>query len=86
VNVAVAESETDPMPADMLQEYGIQLGKRSTREEMAEELRQMRDVELEQQQKVWRWLIVAAIGILIVETWLAGYLARPATQPVGAIR
>ena len=86
VNVAVTESETDPMPPDMLQEYGIQLGKRSTREEMAEELRQMRDLELEQQQKVWRWLIVAAIGILIVETWLAGYLARPARQPVEAVR
>jgi hypothetical protein len=86
VNVVGAESETDPLPAELLQEYGVQLGNRSTREEMAEEIRQMRDVELEQQQKVWRWLIVAAIGILIVETWLAGYLARPAAQATGAVR
>ena len=30
--------------------------------------------ELEQRQKLWRWLIVAALGVLVAETWLAGWL------------
>ena len=37
-----------------------------------EQLRQMHNIELENRQKLWRWLILAAIGILILETWLAG--------------
>ena len=37
----------------------------------------MQNAELEGRQKLWRWLILAAIGVLIVETWLAGRLGRP---------
>ncbi len=32
----------------------------------------MYNMELENRQKLWRWLILAAIRVLIVETWLAG--------------
>ena len=32
----------------------------------------MYNAELEGRQKLWRWLILAVIGILIFETWLAG--------------
>jgi hypothetical protein len=32
----------------------------------------MYNAELEGRQKLWRWLILAVIGILIIETWLAG--------------
>ena len=45
------------------------------------ELRQMYNAELENRQKLWRWLILAAIGVLIVETWLAG---RRAAAPRSA--
>jgi hypothetical protein len=31
--------------------------------------------ELENQQKLWQWLIVAVLGFVIAETALAGYLA-----------
>ena len=34
----------------------------------------MRVVELENRQKLWRWLIVAVLGLVMVETGLAGYL------------
>jgi hypothetical protein len=40
----------------------------------------MQNSELENRQKLWRWLIVAALGVLIAETWLAGYLSRPAAD------
>jgi hypothetical protein len=85
VNVAAAESSTDPLPPDQLQEYGVQLGQRQTRVQIAETLRQLRDAELERQQQLWRWLILAAIAILMVETWLAGRLARRIQQPAGAV-
>jgi hypothetical protein len=84
VNVPAAESRTDGSDPEQLQEWGVRLGRRPTRAELAEQLRQMRDVELEGQQKLWRWLIVAAVGILILETWLAGYLARISTKPAEA--
>ena len=45
------------------------------------ELRQMYNAELENRQKLWRWLILAAIGVLIAETWLAG---RRAASPRSA--
>ena len=49
------------------------------RADIVERRRQMRDVELEKKQKLWRWLIVAALGILVLETWLAGR-KRPLTS------
>ena len=36
----------------------------------------LHDVELESRQKLWKWLIVAAVGFLIAETWLAGRTDR----------
>jgi hypothetical protein len=37
---------------------------------------------LEGRQKLWRWLIVAALAVLLVETWLAGWITRRAAAPV----
>jgi hypothetical protein len=36
----------------------------------------LRDVELESRQKVWQWLLAAALVVLIGETWLAGHYSR----------
>ncbi len=82
VNVPADESRTARMSADELGQRGVAPGRPVTRAEMADELRQMRDVELEGRQKLWRWLIAAALAILILETWLAGRLARLTVQPV----
>jgi hypothetical protein len=40
---------------------------------------QLQSSELEQRQKLWRWLLVAALAILLLETWLAGWLTRRAS-------
>ena len=79
VNVAAAESKTAPLDVEELSQRGVRLGTELTRAELAEQRRQMRDVELENRQKLWRWLIVAALVVLIVETWLAGYLSSSTT-------
>ena len=47
-------------------------------------MQQMRDVELESRQKIWKWLVVMAIVLLIAETLLAGWLSRPSDQALGA--
>jgi len=76
VNLAPSESETAPVDVDRLETLGVQLGQHATQAEETERLRQLRDIELESKQQVWRWLIVAALAILVVETWLAGRYAR----------
>ncbi len=76
VNVSVAESNTAPMEIEQLEQRGVRMGVGLTRAERTERIRQQRDTELESGQKIWRWLIVAAVGILIVETWWAGRAER----------
>ncbi len=35
--------------------------------------------EIESRQKLWRWLIVVALGVLLLETLIAGKLSRAVT-------
>ncbi|MBN1419416.1 MAG: hypothetical protein JXP34_11610, partial [Planctomycetes bacterium] len=84
VNVDVAESGTAPLAVEELERRGLRIGRAPAREEIEERRRQMRDVELEARQKSWRWLIVAALGILFLETALAGTLARRRAAEPGA--
>lgn len=82
VNVAAEESRTATMSVDELGQRGVAPGQPVTRAEMAKEARKMRDVELEGRQKLWQWLIAAALMVLVFETWLAGHLAR---RPHGSV-
>ncbi len=78
VNLEAAESRTAPLPAEELERLGVPMrphGIELTRE--LEQKRRLHDAELENQQKLWRWLIVAALMVLLLETWLAGRLTRP---------
>jgi hypothetical protein len=77
VNLDPAESKTAPMAVETLEQYGCRLWNPSQMRVDREQLRQMHNAELEGRQKLWRWLILAAIGVLIVETWLAGRIKRP---------
>jgi hypothetical protein len=72
VNLDPLESKTAPLPAETIEQYGIRLANHSQKTVDREQRRQMYNAELENRQKLWRWLILAAIGILILETWLAG--------------
>jgi Aerotolerance regulator N-terminal/von Willebrand factor type A domain len=78
VNLDPMESKTEPLHVETLEQLGARLANHSQKNVDRELLRQMYNEELENRQKLWRWLILAAIGILIVETWLAGRtLDRP---------
>ncbi len=80
VNLAAEESRTAPLERDQLERFGIQFGHSDTMEEIQARQRQMRDVELESQQKLWRWMVIAALVVLAAETWLAGRLSRRAPR------
>ena len=76
VNLAASESNTAPLDLEQLTQRGVRFGAAPTRAERLDWIRQQRDSELESRQKVWRWLIVAALATLILETWLAGRAER----------
>ncbi|MBK9138312.1 MAG: BatA domain-containing protein [Verrucomicrobia bacterium] len=80
VNLDPAESRTSPLPADEFERLGVPGGQPSV-EPVREAQRQARlqNAELESRQKLWRWLLAAAVGILLLETWLAGWTARRQT-------
>jgi len=80
VNLAPSESDTAPLGLEALTPLGVRFERALTRAERNQRLRQQRDTELESRQKAWRWLIVAALGVLIVETGVAGRAARRIRQ------
>jgi hypothetical protein len=87
VNLDPSESKTSALNVETLEQYGCRLSNPTRDQVDQEQLRQLHNAELEARQKLWRWLIVAAIGILIVETGLAGRIkrARPAYAQAEAL-
>jgi hypothetical protein len=47
-----------------------------TAAQVASRQQRLQNAELENRQKLWRWLVVASVGVLLVETWLSGRTAR----------
>lgn len=70
VNLKESESHTAPFSEDQLERFGVTLGKNITTAEARENQRQLRDRELESEQKMWQWLLVAALVMLGLETLL----------------
>jgi hypothetical protein len=76
VNVHPDESRTAPLTSEDLERWGAKVGKPESADEIAARDRRLKSVELENRQKLWRWLILGVLGLLAVETALAGRLAR----------
>lgn len=77
VNLDSAESRTDAIGTDALERFGVSF---SPTLSIAQELtnrRQLRDRELESQQRMWQWLLVAALTMLGLETFLGAWLSKP---------
>jgi hypothetical protein len=75
VNIAGSESRTEPLDSERLEQLGAKLGESPTYQEQVDRKRQLRDLELERRQSYWRWFLVIAVVLLILETWLGGRLA-----------
>ncbi|MDQ3439576.1 MAG: BatA domain-containing protein [Planctomycetota bacterium] len=77
VNLPADESRTQPLAVEELKQLGAILAKpTATPGEIAQQRRQLQVVELENRQKLWRWLIVGVLALLVAETALAGHLAH----------
>ncbi len=76
VNLDPAESNTDIMPLEQITAFNVAVGRHVDAKTEIETQRKLHDVELESRQKLWKLLIVAAVGFLIAETWLAGRTDR----------
>jgi hypothetical protein len=80
VNLAPEESKTAPLAMEELHRLGVPLKAEGvlTAQQAARKELQLRASELENRQKLWRWLIVAALAFVLLETWLGGRLTRRA--------
>ncbi|MDB6156171.1 MAG: N-terminal double-transrane protein [Chthoniobacteraceae bacterium] len=82
VNLPVEESRTVPLANERFTTLGIPLRK-SAMETPRKTVRQVaatQAIELEASQKLWRWLIVAALAALIFETVFAAKLSGAASS------
>ncbi len=84
VNLDPAESRTPRLAPETFEQLGCKLARTSPGAVDRDLLRQMRNAELEGRQKLWRGLILAVIGILILETFWAGRLGRPRAEALAS--
>jgi hypothetical protein len=76
VNLDGTESRTAPLPADELERLGVPGPAPVSAAAAVPPPARLKNGELEARQKLWRWMIAAALGIVLMETWLAGWTAR----------
>ncbi|MSU63293.1 MAG: VWA domain-containing protein [Pedosphaera sp.] len=82
VNLSPEESRTAQIPMETLEKLAVPLKALGTQSKVRNvEQTRKREVllkasEIENRQKLWRWLIVAALVVLMTETWLAGRVMR----------
>jgi hypothetical protein len=72
VNLDPLESRTSAVGAETLEQFGCRLVGASAVAEHHERRQYLHDVQLESRQKLWQWLVLAALGLVVTETWLAG--------------
>lgn len=85
VNIPAQECLTAPLPLDEFEQFGIPLnGTLSIQSEQTQQAKLHSSLmDMENKQKLWRWLLIALLSVIIVETWLAGWLTRPAVLTQG---
>jgi hypothetical protein len=77
VNLAPEESRTSPLPLDRLTALGVPLrGSHAATPIDPAKIAEARRAEDESHQKLWRWLIAAAVVFLLAETVLASRVDR----------
>lgn len=85
-NLDDSESRTEPLEMEVLEGYGVPLGKTLPVGQRERQARQLRDRELEDSQRWWQWLLAAALAMLGVEAGYAGRLARRPPEAIGPVK
>jgi len=85
VNLDPAEGRTAPVPADELERLGVpvsfEVSGFAERREL--EKQRLQNSEVENRQKLWRWVLAATMLVVLLETWLAARTTRRETEPRG---
>lgn len=86
VNLDAMESRTAPVPLDELERLGVPTAKTESAvlAQAAKGKPLTQSTELESRQKLWRWFILATLGVLLLETALAGWTARKSSVKLEA--
>ncbi len=81
VNIPLEESRTAPISQDELARLGVPLGLDNQQANAMAKVHQqhLQNADLENRQKLWRWLIVAALAVTFGEIVLSGWLSRRVT-------
>jgi hypothetical protein len=78
VNLSPDESRTIEVPAQEMEQWGVIFTSPEQIAAAADQQRKLLSNELENRQKSWRWLLLGVLGLLAIETALAGRLSRSA--------
>ena len=81
VNLNPAESLTTPLTIDELERLGAPISPATPTTIVAERQARLANSELESRQKIWRWALVGAVVVLLLETWLGGRTTRLVPRP-----
>ncbi len=76
VNLPPEESQTLALDPGELTRRGLTLDAADNASQLAQQERQRQEHEIEENQSWWRWLLVACLGVLALETYLAGRADR----------
>ncbi len=79
VNLSPGESRTEPMAVEDIERMGISLEPVSdaAAQTTSQATRQAGFTEMESEQKLWRWVLMTTLAMLLIEIWLSGRLIRP---------
>jgi hypothetical protein len=80
VNLDASESRTAPLALEDFEQIGVpvQIPKEPDVKSLQHQAAVLNS-ELENRQKLWQWLILAALALALVESWLAGRLSYRST-------
>lgn len=83
INLDPRESQTGRMDLDRFTDMGVPVGESTRPNDEKDAVRKARllSAELEQRQKLWRWILLVTALLLVVESWLAGKLVRARATP-----
>ncbi|MBG87803.1 MAG: hypothetical protein CMO80_12995 [Verrucomicrobiales bacterium] len=77
VNIDPRESRTEALPTERLEQFGVVLQNVVFERTKKVDEKRLKNSEIENRQKLWRWLIVGALMVLSLEVLMAGRLSRP---------
>lgn len=87
VNLDPSESRIAPLSLEELQSLGIPLSRAhdpAAQKKIEERRRHFLATETESRQKLWRNFLLAALALVLIESWLAGRISRKPSAPAPA--